>query len=692
MKLLITPAVTLLLLSLTSICAMAQVQGSDPQVIIGEILEEVLASGEGDGEVDPELLAQELILALENPVNINQATSEELERIFFLTRFQIQSLTDYIRTNGPLLSTYELNLVYGFDMNLISKLLPFITLEEAPPKPTGFPSLKRGKHNLMVRGRTLLEPRHGSSPEPSGQPGDRGYSGSKLGLYTRYAFTTRNGIQAGFVGEKDPGEDFFRGSNPYGFDHYTFHLQLTNMGRVSTLVVGDFNADFGQGLTLMTGASFGKAINPTELRRRPKGLYRYSSTDENSYLRGAGVTLRFGSLSLSAFGSYKYIDANIADTLINGTITFTSLPASGLHRTPSELASRKTLGEMVVGGNASMSRGNLRAGVTASLVNINGLQVPSDQPYKYFEPPLANRLNVGTDFSFALNNHMFFGEAAHTVGHGSGVVGGGLLRLHPLFKLSLLGRHYARDFSTRYTGAIAESSGPSNERGVLAGFSLLPYRYWEVKGYADLFSSPWLRFGVNAPTQGHDYMLDVNYQPRSTVNLGIRYRQKQKEENFAVDTAQARWVLPYTRQSLRFHLGTKPSGVLELNSRVELAWYLKEPNDLERGFMVYQDVRYQPQTVPLVLTARIAIFETDSWNTRIYAFENDVLYAFSIPAYYSRGMRTFLLVKYSVTKEVDVWVRVAQTYFANQSVVGSGLDRINAPTRSEVKVQVRVKL
>ncbi len=50
---------------------------------------------------------------LENPLNLNTATIEELERLHFLTDFQIISLKKYIQDNGELLTIYELPLVYG---------------------------------------------------------------------------------------------------------------------------------------------------------------------------------------------------------------------------------------------------------------------------------------------------------------------------------------------------------------------------------------------------------------------------------------------------------------------------------------------------------------------------------------------------------------------------------------------------
>jgi hypothetical protein len=468
-------------------------------------------------------------------------------------------------------------------------------------------------------------------------------------------------------------------------------LQVSDIGRVKSLVVGDFNAEFGQGLTLWTSASFGKSPDPMGVRKRGRGLSRFSSTNENEFLRGAGATVKLGIFDVSAFGSYKKIDANITDSLIDGVALFTSRPTSGTHRTQSEISNKKTLGEFVTGGNVSLAWKNLRAGVTASLVNLEGVYDIPDQPYRYFEPPLDNRANVGIDFNYGLGNHMLFGEASTTIGHGSAIISGGLFRIHPLLTLSILGRHYERDFSTYYTGALAEGSSPANESGVLTGIRFLPYRNWQVAGYVDVFQSSWLRFGINAPSRGRDYLLETTYSPRSRISFIIRYRLKQKDKNQTFADSPTQWVVPYTQQALRLHMAYNPTKTIQLKSRIEFSWYEEENNDIEKGIMVYQDISYRPLKIPLILTTRFAIFETDSWNTRIYAYENDVLYYFSIPAYYSRGTRAYLLAQYSVGQRMDIWFRIAQTFFADQDELGTGLDLIDTSTRSDIRLQVRLK-
>jgi hypothetical protein len=95
---------------------------------------------------------------------------------------------------------------------------------------------------------------------------------------------------------------------------------------------------------------------------------------------------------------------------------------------------------------------------------------------------------------------------------------------------------------------------------------------------------------------------------------------------------------------------------------------------------------------PIEITARYGIFDTDSYNSKIYTFENDVLYSFSVPALYKKGSRAYLIIDYSINKHIEVWARIAQTFYTNQNIQSPGsITEINAPTKTEIKLQVRFK-
>jgi hypothetical protein len=92
------------------------------------------------------------------------------------------------------------------------------------------------------------------------------------------------------------------------------------------------------------------------------------------------------------------------------------------------------------------------------------------------------------------------------------------------------------------------------------------------------------------------------------------------------------------------------------------------------------------------LAARYAVFDADDYDTRQYLFEQDVLYAVSIPVLYGQGTRAYIIAQLTFSKHFTLWLRYADTRYRHQTTVGSGLEEIKGNTRSEVKLQVRYKL
>ncbi|MEO6837462.1 MAG: hypothetical protein ABI185_03680, partial [Ginsengibacter sp.] len=86
--------------------------------------------------------------------------------------------------------------------------------------------------------------------------------------------------------------------------------------------------------------------------------------------------------------------------------------------------------------------------------------------------------------------------------------------------------------------------------------------------------------------------------------------------------------------------------------------------------------------------ARLSYFETDGYDSRIYAFENDVLYGYSIPVFFNKGFRYYANLHYKFSKKLGVWTRFSQFVYADQFEIGSGLDKIKGNKKSEIKFQV----
>jgi hypothetical protein len=91
----------------------------------------------------------------------------------------------------------------------------------------------------------------------------------------------------------------------------------------------------------------------------------------------------------------------------------------------------------------------------------------------------------------------------------------------------------------------------------------------------------------------------------------------------------------------------------------------------------------------LSFDARLAYFNAVDYDNRLYIYEQDVLYAFSFPAYYGKGYRHYLLTSYKPSKALEIQLRWARTDYLDRKVISSGLEEIAKPHKSEIKVQVK---
>lgn len=660
-------------------------QVTDPHQVIADIIEELSTSS--DAEQDYSELVDELLQLAENPLNLNAARKTDLQKLFFLSDFQIESFLNYRDSTGKILSVYELQLVAGFDLIDVERLMPFVVTGEVvePVKITDF---IQGKHDFSMRYKTILQ-------TPAGLKTDYGGSGNYLGgkyaLYTRFRYKA-NRLQCGITAEKDAGEPLLDGTFPTGFDYLSGFVLLTDIGKVKRLAIGDFCAEFGQGLTFWNSLTFGKSANVMGFHKRGRGIVPHSSAYESQFLRGAGITLNFKNTDFSFFASFQNIDGNLVDTISSGDLAFSSLPETGYHRTASEINNRRNIPELVTGGNISMTFNRLKLGTTAMYNRIYADNL-KDLPVYSLEPVSSEKFALGVNADYFYRQNLIYGEfSANLLSKKMAILIGGQFRLSNRVQLSVLARNYSTTYETRYTAALAEGVGNANEQGLLMGLSLLAAKGWKVSGYVDLFRFPWMRYGVYSPSAGRDFLLQSEHVFNRYFQLNLRYRYKQDERNVTGSTLPVTPVISQMRHGFRTQLLYQPHEFVGLKTTIEMSSYKTDSlAGKESGYLLAQDININLQNIPLSIRMRFAIFDTESWNTRIYSYESDMLYSFSVPAYYSNGTRFMVMAKYSYTKRMDIWVRYALTHFPGSKSVGSGSDMVKGDIRSEVKLMARVK-
>jgi hypothetical protein len=671
-------------------------QVPDRHQVIEEIIEDLMDSNNPD--VDPGIVYDELLFYLLYPLNINTAGADEFAGLHFMNGLQILNLIAYRRSHGEFKSIYELLYIDGFSPDDLRKMHPFLTVEVAAVTSGISPAsvVRSGRHQAFIRLQGVLQEQKGYLPITDSMlarsPNSR-YLGGNLKIYHRYQFDMGRRVAAGLVAEKDQGEEFFRGTNPGGFDYYSMHLQINDAGRFKTISLGDFQAGFGQGLVLWSGLDFSKSSNTLGIRKNARGIQKYSSTDENMFFRGAGITYRFsGTTEGSLFVSRKKIDAGISLTDAGGKILeVSSLQKTGLHATPSQMAGKKILGETIAGANITWNRELFRLGATVAALKYDAVLNPAERIYNQFEFMGDRNLNGGVDYQFSAGSVRFFGEGAISSSGGKAFLSGAMFNPGSKMSISSLYRNYTRDYHAYFSNGFRENTGTSNEEGFYLGTMLHPARRWKLSAYFDLFSFPWMRYRVYAPSSGVEYFLQLDFNYSRDLHMYLNFRHKDKPVNSPAGESNLRTLYDSGRSGLRYHVNYSVSSSIELRNRFELSEYTMEGISPERGILLYQDILFKPRELPFSLAFRMAVFETDGYNARFYAYENDVLYAFSIPAYYDSGYRTYLLAQYTSGNLIDIWLKYALTKLPGRESIGTGLNEINGDMRSELKVQVRMR-
>lgn len=621
-----------------------------------EAIDAFLLPATEEFEADYAALAESLERYRRQPLHLNRATEEELREMRLLSDIQIVHFLQYRQSAGDLVALEELQIIPGFSVEDIQRLLPFVTLAETTNRAGSlWRALGQGKKTLFMR--WSRNPGH-TGDYTLGDPNQWYLRYQHLGGMANYGFTA----------EKDAGEEMFRGSNAKGFDYYSWHLFLREPLRgIKTLALGDYSLNIGQGLLAYTGFAGGKSGLVTGIKRNSPTLRPYSSVNEANFLRGAALTATpWKDVEITIFGSYRRRDANLVlpDSLSEDTLApyFTALDLDGLHRTPAELSDRNAIALGLWGARIAYGRRCRRLGINALRQSFNTPMSPRPQLYNQYYFRGARLANYSFDYSLWWRNLHFFGETALSGNGAVATVNGLLAGLDRKIDLAVLYRLYPRHYQALLAHAFAENSQPRNESGLYIGIELRPLSQWTLSAYVDMWRNPWLQYLIDSPSDGWEYRCRLSYLQKRRLEAYLEIRTK--NQALGVD----RWdnpvdfVILSQRRQLRLHLSYKLTKALEWRSRLDFGFADNDINERQRGMVIYQDFLLRPIGFPLSFTTRLALFDTDGYAARFYAYENDLLNHFSIPAYYERGMRFYINVRYRPLKTVTLELRYAQTW------------------------------
>ena len=624
-----------------------------------------------------ETLYADLSYLSEHPMDLNEVTRDQLSRLPFLSDRQIEQILRYRKRVERFVSLYELKGIEDMDFQTIQLVLPFVYVGEKSVDKIPFTVknlLKYGSNELLFRYDQCFQQKkgYGSYPDSVLQKyPNRKYLGEPFYASIRYSYNFEDRLQMGFVGEKDAGEPFWSEMHK-GFDYYSFHFLLKEHGVLKTLAIGDYKVSFGQGLVISNDFSPSRSALVSQAERRNNGFRRHYSTNEQDFFRGVATTLTWKDWDASLFYSYRKLDGAVDKD------TFPTVKTDGLHRLSRDWEKRKKVGMQTLGGNVRFARSDVHIGLTALHYSFGGLTLyPQEKPYNRFAFRGKSNFNIGVDYMLKNRWGKLYGETAIS---GNGAMATlNALRLAPVSYLSLLilYRYYDRRYQAFFGNAFAQNSSVQNEQGVYLGFQWTPFGYWKISAYADFYRFPWLKYQVDYPSVGREYMAQLDYAWNASCSTYLRYKCKEKDEDGKQQ--RLRWQASYVLASA-WYLRTSADGI-----------FSDYGGDNQMGYSLSQSIGWKPSTIPFRFDTYVAWFSTDGYASRISSYEKNILYAFYMPSFYGKGFRFALSFHWDITRYLSLSAKLGHTYYKDRDKIGTDTEEIAGNQKTDLSALFRWK-
>ncbi len=618
----------------------------------------------------------EILLNLkEYPLDLNSATLEELEIIPGLTPVLRDNILRYRQRRGEFKRVEELLRVDGVNAETYEYLRELVFVKK-PARPAP----KSIRLNLRSRLSDRVD-------RPVGfEEGDYLYSPQKI--YHRIQYQIAEKISGGFLLEKDSGER--------RWDDLRLYYVAVDAHPNFSFLVGNYLLQIGQGLTLWGPYGFSKSADAIfPIKKRGREFRGYSTVDENAALHGGVAHVTLKHFAATIFASRAKLDATLtSENEVSG------LFATGFHRNENELSKKDALTESLAGAALRLQL-PLQLTVGGSFYFSKFDKTINDPDLVRQRFAFRGRKNAvaGFHWDWRIPSANLFGEAAGSKNGGRALLAGALLDFKKI-QLAFLFRDYGKDFQNLHGFAFADANGSTqNERGYYSGLHFKIGERTAVSAYYDIFTHPWRTFFEPLPFDGNEFLAQIEQRFSNRLRLTLRYRENQKQETETFEDElmrERREFVEILKRQGRLQLDYDLSRQLRLRSRWEFVSFKTNRFNSavaetdEQGFLMYQDVRLQP-TKALTLTARLTIFDTDSFDSAVFQYEPDLPGLATNRSLFGEGARWYVLINYQF-RFMGFSAKYAETFRDDTDVIGSGADEIQGQRDRRFGVQIDLKI
>ena len=436
-------------------------------------------------------------------------------------------------------------------------------------------------------------------------------------------------VRTGLILERDPGEHFWYRNGPSYIGGFLEWNKVTPL--IEKLIVGDHKVTLGQGLLFNNqfrkGLVHGLGQLPVIDHSR---LLPFQGVDENRALRGIALESKWKMLNTVIFASSRHQDASVSD---DGGIR--TLQYSGLHTSGSAIENRDRLWVNLAGMGLSFSSSFGQVSLNQIFHHQNlRWSYPSDISKQY---QIYSKSFYGLSFSHRIQwrTLLLYGEVAYQPGR-SIALSQGIILNAGRHNWSCIARHLPKSFIAQYTQGMFRGAYRNNETGIFLGYVFQLSKVYEVSLNFDHALKPWWSFSSGPEETSNILAFRINrtIRKRSNQSLRLGYRT-----DILTNGTQGRSI------RLRYHMTLKVSKGLEWRTRCELG-LTETKSASESSWLHYQEIKWSQLESPFHGLLRITLYETSSFDGRIYAYEHRLGGNFLIPPYYGRGLEAYIMIKY----------------------------------------------
>jgi hypothetical protein len=624
------------------------------------VYEERVMEG-SDGDDDAAVSGWERLDELRNhPLDLNRAGASELRRLPLFSPDLAEAVVRERALAGPFRDKRDFRERLGLDVSLMEAVDPYVT---AGP-------VSRGAGRKSKTGRMRI--RRGF-PEPVGFR-DGTYAGSSLQALTKAEIRGTGGLSAGILTEKDPGEKRWNDhvSGYAGFPALDGRLQFT---------AGCFEAEAGQGLVLWGPYAASPGSDPVgSVCRSAGGVSGVASSGESGRFSGCAAEWDGGSWSAVLLGSSSRLDASVDES---GAVT--AFRTAGLHRTASEIRGRGTCRANEAAGRGTIRFGGLTAGGTWAWTHYSRKVDLLDEERRPFGFRGRENASWGMDWDLSMPRFRFCGEWARSRGDGAAFIASLAVQSKDA-GLCLSARKTGPDFHGNRGNGFGDGA---NETGWYMGFRAVVSERMNVSGYADLVRHPVRTWFSPLPSAESTVAVYAERKIGAKTELRARLRFRDGQDPAAA-AGDEKTADPGVIRSFRLELDGRPVRGFRVRCRAESVIARgngASSRPTERGNALSEEILWEPRR-NLSIAAGVALFDTDSWDTRIIATESDWPGSFSMIPLYQKGRRWTVRFRSAAISGASVSIKLARIVHAFSESWGSGAERTAGDSEWEAGAQI----